>query len=265
MSNRHDGEDAGKASGDARAFFGRHARAYAASPSHRDGPDLAMVVEALMPLAGREALDVATGAGFAALAMARAGASVTAVDVTPEMLAETRRLLADEGFEARLVLADTAALPFAAGSFDRVVSRRAAHHFAAIDAALGEWRRVLRVGGIACVADMAPPLAAAAWQNALERARDASHRRALAPDEWRRALLDAGFAEVQVETWRERQTLSRWLYPVADDALRRHAEAAFATAPAAVAAALAFRREADGEWSFDKQRIVARAVRPPGD
>jgi ubiquinone/menaquinone biosynthesis C-methylase UbiE len=253
--------DEGGRSEAVRAYFSRHAADYARSESHRGGRDLDMLAGAAEPLAGAEVLDAATGTGFTAVALARRGARVTAADITPAMLAETARLAERAGVAVRLLLADVARLPVPQASFDRVVSRRAAHHFPDVEAALAEWRRVVRPGGTVVVADMSPPPAAAALLNAMERARDASHRWALTPDQWRTALLAAGYDGVAVATWSERLTLGRWLYPVADEAARRAAEELLAGAAPGEALALGLRREADGEWSFVKQRVVARARR----
>lgn len=252
---------------DVQAFFGRHAADYAQSEGHRSGADLAMLVAALMPVQGRDCLDVATGTGFTAVALAQAGGRVVAVDLTAPMLAETERLAAEAGTAVRVVRGDAAKLPFADASFDRLSCRRAAHHFDDVPAFLAEARRVLRPGGRLAIADMAPDATCAAFQDHIERLRDASHRHALSPDEWRDAVQDAGFEGVAVELWHERQTFERWYYPVTEVAARRRIEAEMAGAAPRVAAALGLRREADGSWSLVKQRAVVSATCPvcPGD
>jgi SAM-dependent methyltransferase len=255
MSGQDDGADA-------RAFFGRHAADYAVSEGHRRGADLEMVVAALAPVAGRRCLDVATGTGFCALALARAGGRVTAVDVTVEMLAQTVRLAHAEGVEIAAVAGDAADLPFDDASFERVSCRRAAHHFEDVAAFLREAWRVLVPGGLVCVADMAPPGGASDLQNALERLRDASHRLALTPQAWHDALWAAGFEAVKLELWLERQDRARWLYPVDDPDVQARVDAAVAAAPPDAASALGLRDEAGGGWSLVKQRIVIAGRRP---
>lgn len=252
----------GGTSDEARAFFDRHAHAYALSESHRTGRDLEMLMAALAPLEDMNALDVATGAGFAAVAMAVAGARVTAVDVAPAMLAETGRLAAAQGVSVRLVEAAAEALPFDDAVFDRVASRRAAHHFADVPAALREWRRVLHPGGAACVADMSPPRAASDFQDDFERIRDGSHRHALAPEEWERAFADTGFEAVSSEVWRERVSFERWFYPVADEGVAERVRAALSGAPEAAARAIGLRHDGGEGWSFIKQRVVVWGRRP---
>ena len=70
------------------------AAAYATSPIHAAGPDLAWLVEALEPAPDADrVLDLGCGAGHAGFAVAAAGAAVTAVDTSERML-ETARLLA---------------------------------------------------------------------------------------------------------------------------------------------------------------------------
>ncbi len=67
--------------------FGRAATAYVHSKEHAGGDDLARIVALAAPTADHHALDIATGGGHTALALARVAGSVTATDLTPEMLA----------------------------------------------------------------------------------------------------------------------------------------------------------------------------------
>lgn len=83
------------------------------------GPEL---VRACRVGAGHRVLDVAAGAGNAAIPAARAGASVTAADLTPELFAAGRARAAQEGVEVDWQEADAEALPFADDAFDIVMS-----------------------------------------------------------------------------------------------------------------------------------------------
>lgn len=96
---------------------------------------------------GERVLDVAAGSGNAALPAARAGGRVTASDLTPELLAEGRRLASAEGLDLAWEQADAEDLPYADGAFDVTTScigvMFAPHHQAAAD----ELVRVTRPGG----------------------------------------------------------------------------------------------------------------------
>jgi len=67
-------------------------------------------------------LDVAAGTGNASLPAAQTGASVTASDLTPELLEAGRRRAEAEGLELEWAEADAEALPFEDESFDVVMS-----------------------------------------------------------------------------------------------------------------------------------------------
>src|SRR4030095_6177016 len=77
--------------------FGAAAERYALSAVHRGGAALD-TMRAAGARTGRErVLDVGCGPGATALAFAARTASVVALDLTPAMLAQARRLAADRG------------------------------------------------------------------------------------------------------------------------------------------------------------------------
>jgi ubiquinone/menaquinone biosynthesis C-methylase UbiE len=135
------------------------------------------------------ALDVGTGAGALALALAPLVAHVVGVDVVPELLARARERVPAN---VELVEADATALPFERGSFDLVCTARMLHHVARPELAVAELARVLRPGGTMLVVDQIAPVdpLAAGELNGFERARDPSTTRVLA-DVDLRALFDA--------------------------------------------------------------------------
>jgi SAM-dependent methyltransferase len=111
-------------------------------------PDLGQVlVGACAVRPGDRVLDVAAGSGNAAIPAARAGASVVACDLTPELLAAGQQQAERQGIELDWREADAEALPFADGEFDVVMSclgvMFAPHH----QASAGELVRVCRPGG----------------------------------------------------------------------------------------------------------------------
>jgi SAM-dependent methyltransferase len=105
------------------------------------------VVEAVGLRPGMEALDVACGTGNATVPAARAGARVTGVDSSPDLLATARERAADAMVEIDWVEADIEQLPFADASFDRVISTFG-HMFAPDhERTAAEMTRVCRGGG----------------------------------------------------------------------------------------------------------------------
>lgn len=106
--------------------------------------------------AGEKVLDVATGTGWAARNAARAGASVTGVDIAPSLLAAAERLSAHVAPPIAFRLADAAALPFPDGHFDKVISTFGVMFAADQRAAAGELARVTKPGGRLAVAAWVP-------------------------------------------------------------------------------------------------------------
>ena len=106
--------------------------------------------------AGEDVLDVACGTGNAALRASRAGARVTGVDLTPELLEEGRRLAAEAGLAIDFVEGDAEALPVADESFDVVVSVMGCMFAPRHRVVAAELARVLRPGGRLCVTGWAP-------------------------------------------------------------------------------------------------------------
>jgi ubiquinone/menaquinone biosynthesis C-methylase UbiE len=71
---------------------------------------------------GTRVLDVAAGTGNASIVAAQRGASVTASDLTPELLDAGRARAQSEGVELEWAEADAENLPFEDGSYDVVMS-----------------------------------------------------------------------------------------------------------------------------------------------
>ncbi len=98
----------------------------------------------LAPLAGRAVLDVGTGTGRAAIALARRGASVTGVDASPEMLAVARRRAAEAGVAVTFAAGDAHRIELPDRSFDAVVCLRVLMHTPGWRQSLGELCRLAR-------------------------------------------------------------------------------------------------------------------------
>ena len=158
-------------------------------------------------------LEVAAGTALFGRALAPLVRAVIALDLTPEMLHEGRSG-ADRASLTNVVfqVGDATRLPFLDGTFDRVVSRLAIHHFADPSVVLREMARVCRADGSLTVIDMVVPAAAdQATFNELERRRDPAHTRALTRDELRQAVEAVDLEIVHTSTWENVLDGERWM------------------------------------------------------
>lgn len=177
-----------------RARFAARAADYRHSPLHASGPDLTTLLEWLGPQPAERALDVATGGGHVALALARAGVDLDVCDLTPEMLDAAGGLLDDNDCTARFSVAEAGALPYEDGAFDIVTCRIAAHHFPDAQAFFMEVGRVLARGGRFGFQDqvLPPEGPSAVLTDAFERTRDPSHNQAYNETGWKTLIERAG-------------------------------------------------------------------------
>ncbi len=107
---------------------------------------------------GQQVLDVGCGTGVVAVTAARAGARVTALDLTPELLAHARENGQVAGVEIDWHEGDVETLPFGDASFDVVLSQFG-HMFAPRpEVAVAEMLRVLRPGGTIAFSTWPPEL-----------------------------------------------------------------------------------------------------------
>jgi ubiquinone/menaquinone biosynthesis C-methylase UbiE/catechol 2,3-dioxygenase-like lactoylglutathione lyase family enzyme len=193
--------------------FARTAQAYVASSTHARGHDLARLVELAGPRPSDLALDVSTGGGHTALAVAPHVARVIASDLTPAMLQAARRFLAGQGVtNVEYVIADAESLPFLEDAFDLVTVRIAPHHYADVRAASRELARVLKPGGRLVLIDNIAPddPALDAFMNEVERRRDPSHVRNYTEREWGDLLAAAGLTVTHAELDRKVHDFAEW-------------------------------------------------------
>jgi len=178
-----------------------------------------------------EVLDIGTGTGTLALAIAErlTEGRVVGIDPTEAMLARARENVQRAGLADRIEFraASAEALPFADASFDVVVSSIALHH-TTVSRALPEMVRVLRPGGRLAVADMSRNVR---WQSgvghlilplmgiyylvtkrsiAMMRAEMAAYHQFFLKEEWEAMLRGLGLSPVEVQEFRH--PTSQW-YP----------------------------------------------------
>jgi ubiquinone/menaquinone biosynthesis C-methylase UbiE len=195
--------------------FGTNAENYLASEVHSKGEDIERLVAIARQSPSLRALDLGCGAGHVAYALARGGAGrVIAYDPSAEMLSVVAQEALRRGHQALETRAGAAEdLPFDNGSFDLVVTRYSAHHWANVPRALEEVARVTASGGLLIVVDViAPeaPLLDTSLQ-VIEFLRDASHVRDYRLSEWRRMLVAAGFAESLVRSFKTAIDFPTWI------------------------------------------------------
>jgi len=109
-------------------------------------PAAEVVVARLGPRPGERVLDVGCGTGNAALAAARAGASVHGIDLAPRLVEVARARAADAGLDATFAVGDAEDLPVDDDAFDAAISVFGVI-FAGAEAGARELLRVVRPGG----------------------------------------------------------------------------------------------------------------------
>ena len=105
---------------------------------------------------GSRVLDVATGTGDLAVALARAvapGGEVVACDFSEKMLARARR----KAPELRFEWADALALPYASDSFDAATVGFGVRNFSELERGITEMARVVRPGGRVVILEITRP------------------------------------------------------------------------------------------------------------
>jgi ubiquinone/menaquinone biosynthesis C-methylase UbiE len=175
--------------------FSKTAQAYVTSNVHAKGDELKLLLELSGDVAGKSVLDVATGGGHTALTFAKAGAIVTATDLTPTMLETAQTFIKSQGVDT-VVFQEAGAetLPFETQSFDIVTCRIAAHHFAEPETFVQEVARVLKPDGSFLFVDNISPNdeKLAEVMNHIEKTRDPSHVWAYSVPRWLNWLTKAG-------------------------------------------------------------------------
>lgn len=243
------------------AQFGPRAQAYVESAVHAGGEDLDQLEALAQAAAPRRALDLGCGGGHVAYRLARHAASVTACDLSADMLAAVAATARTRGLiPIETVQAPAEQLPFEAAHFDFLGCRFSAHHWGDLDAGLREARRVLQPGATAVFIDVISPGTAMfdTHLQGVELLRDPSHVRDYTAGEWYVALARAGFSVRASRSWRLRLEFASWIARMRT--APAHVEAIRSLQSAASRETRAyFAIEADGSFMLDALLLEASA------
>ena len=105
---------------------------------------------------GMKVLDVACGTGNLSIPAARTGATVTGLDIAPNLLEQARARATEENLNARFDEGDAEAMPYADASFDVVMSMFGAMFAPRPEVVAAELARVLKPGGTLAKANWNP-------------------------------------------------------------------------------------------------------------
>ena len=105
---------------------------------------------------GMKVLDVACGTGNLAIPAAKTGATVTGIDIAPNLIEQAIERAKAEGVDAKFEVGDAEALPYADGEFDVVMTMFGAMFAPRPDVTAAELKRVTRSGGLIAMANWTP-------------------------------------------------------------------------------------------------------------
>ena len=110
-------------------------------------PENRLILAKLGDLRGKKILDVGSGAGEAAVYLAKQGAEVTATDLSAGMLKVVEQVARHHGVTVATRQSTADRLDFPAASFDIVYAANLLHHVN-LESTLAEVRRVLKPAGV---------------------------------------------------------------------------------------------------------------------
>jgi SAM-dependent methyltransferase len=192
--------------------FARTAEQIAARQDAQAAELAAKVHAFVLPYGDERAIDVGTGAGALALALAPLVREVVGVDRVPELLELGRERAVGLG-NVTFVEADAEHLPFGDFSFDLAGTLRTLHHVPRPELVLAEIVRLTRPGGRVLVVDQIAPVdpLAAIELDRFERTRDPGHTRLLPESDLRQLFEANGLVLLRERRETERRPLEAYL------------------------------------------------------
>lgn len=241
--------------------FGRQAGDYLTSATHASGEDLAALESILSQYPGASLLDLGCGAGHVSYTAAPLVGSVTACDISENMLSVVSLEAGKRGYtNITTCQGNSERLPFSDALFDLVVSRYSAHHWPNVGSAMREAGRVLKKDGQLIIIDVASPghpLLDGHLQS-VELLRDGSHIRDYSFSEWLGFVAEAGFTAPETRSFRLHLEFSSWVSRMdTPDYFHKAIRQLQKAAPVEVASHYAI--EEDGSFTVDV--LMLRATR----
>jgi ubiquinone/menaquinone biosynthesis C-methylase UbiE len=191
---------------------------YAASNVHKFGPSLAKLIALARPNEHDVCLDIGTGAGHTAAALAQYAKQVYGLDPAEGMLKAAGE---SYGYLTNLEFTPGSSedTGFPDNTFDIVTARHTLHHHPSMPRTLSEIKRILKPGGrLVIVDEITPNENVNDWYHRLEVAKDPTHVRAYYVEEWKAFIKEAGLTwilgdadtkyHLDVESWIQRAKAS---------------------------------------------------------
>ena len=196
-----------------KAFTGQSQGFASDGNTYADAEGLAWMLRDLPVSTDAVALDIATGTGEFARALAPQVATVIGLDATDAMMEQGRKFIEQAGIEnVSFQKSVVQNLPFDDETFDIVASRYAFHHFADPKPVISEMVRVCKTNGHAIVVDIiVPDESTAAEYNYYEWLCDQSHTRCLGFEEFQAYFRLFGMDVVSARTRALQENLSEWM------------------------------------------------------
>ena len=176
--------------------FSARALGYSQSHVFNAGADLDAIIAMASDVQANIAVDIGSGAGFTAFAVAPFAHTVLSTDLALPMLQHAIQNAESRGLtNIAPVLVSAESLPFANNSVGLLTCRLAAHHFSDVNIGVSEWARIIEPGGALILVDTVTPedTDVATWMNDIELRRDPSHSRDLSVLQWVDLLTANGF------------------------------------------------------------------------
>lgn len=190
------------------AYWQKRARTYNSLEWVRDRKFLGEIVSAGNFRKSDVVLEVGTGTGIVAEAIAPLVDTVTAIDTSSHMLDLAR----SNHSNIMRKIGDARKLEMADGSFDAVVARYVFHHIlVGAEKAMAECYRVLRHGGIMVFSEGVPP-SHRTKQDYIDIFRLKEKRVTFMPDDMARLMLSAGFGIASRKCiWLRQMSMRNWV------------------------------------------------------